>query len=228
MTGGGDEDAPLEGAHGCTPSSGYRQRKAGDTRRAEIVTAVLDLLHEGGVSAVTTTAIAKRIGIAQASLFRHFPTKAAMWEAVLESVGAQVLPYMLEAKNTPGTPLCRLRAMMHTWLRLGEKLPALSALIFSRELFAASDEMRALLAARIQRPHALYCGVIRQAVAVGEVRPDIDVARVGWMLIGQLHGLMIRRTVLDRTFDVHGELDVILDMLVMGLGPVHGGPGDAG
>lgn len=213
---GDDTLSCMGGGSGDGPPT-CRQRKAGDTRRAEIVAAVMELLDEVGVAGVTTTAIAKRIGIAQGSLFRHFPTKAAMWGAVLENISAQVLPFMLEAKNTPGTPLVRLRKVMHTWLALGEKVPALSALMFSRELFCTSAELRGLLAVRIQRPHAMYTGLIQEAIAEGTMRADIDVPRTGWMLVGLLHGLLIRRMLMDPTFDVHADLDVMLDTVLTGL-----------
>jgi AcrR family transcriptional regulator len=59
-----------------------------DERRNEIVQAVLDLAGEDGPDAVTTQAIADRIGVTQGALFRHFPDKEAIWLAVFDWVRA--------------------------------------------------------------------------------------------------------------------------------------------
>ncbi|MDE1145363.1 MAG: TetR/AcrR family transcriptional regulator [Azospirillaceae bacterium] len=214
MTTQGTADAP-DG--GCAGGHKARQRKTGDTRRAEIITAALELMHEVGPGGTTTTAIAHRIGMAQGSLFRHFPTKRAMWEAVLDSLAQRVTPPIHDAVNGPGTPLVRLRRVMHTWLELAENIPALSSLMFSREVLADSPDMRALLVERLQRPHRIYCALISEGIAAGEIKADIDVERVGWILAGMKHSLVMRWTLLDRTLDMHADLDVMLDTIIAGM-----------
>lgn len=194
-----------------------RQRKAGDTRRAEIIEAALELLHEVGPAGTTTTAIARRIGMAQGSLFRHFPTKHAMWDALLDNLSQRIAPPVQEALNGTGSPMTRLRAVMHTWLRLTESIPALSSLIFMRGVLADSPDMRRLLVERLQRPHRIYCTLIREGIAAGEVAPETDVERVGWVLSGLKHGLVMRWTLLDGTLDMHADLDVMLDTIIAGI-----------
>ena len=61
-------------------------RKSAERRKAEIVTVVLVLADRIGPDRVTTGAVATAIGVTQAALFRHFPTKAALWQAVAEHV----------------------------------------------------------------------------------------------------------------------------------------------
>ncbi|ASG23479.1 TetR family transcriptional regulator [Nitrospirillum viridazoti] len=217
---GQGETAVMEGdTSGERPDGrpGGRQRKAGDTRRAEIIAAALELLHEVGPGGTTTTAIARRIGMAQGSLFRHFPTKRAMWEALLDSLSHRIAPPIQEALNGAGSPMARLRQVMHTWLDLAESIPALSSLVFSREVLADSPDMRSLLAERLQRPHRIYCALIHEGIAAGEVSPDTDVERVGWILSGMKHSLVMRWTLLDRTLDMHADLDVMLDTIIAGM-----------
>ncbi len=61
-------------------------RKSAELRKAEIVATVLDLADGIGPDRVTTGAVASQIGVTQAALFRHFPTKDALWQAVAEHV----------------------------------------------------------------------------------------------------------------------------------------------
>lgn len=61
-------------------------RKPAEIRKAEIVAALLDLADRIGPDRVTTGAVASAVGVTQAALFRHFPTKAALWQAVAGQV----------------------------------------------------------------------------------------------------------------------------------------------
>ena len=57
-------------------------RKSAELRKAEIVATVLDLADRIGPDRVTTGAVASQIGVTQAALFRHFPTKADLLDEV--------------------------------------------------------------------------------------------------------------------------------------------------
>jgi TetR/AcrR family transcriptional regulator len=54
-------------------------------RRAQLLEAALNLFSEKGFDGATTREIAARAGVTEAIIFRHFPTKQALYQAVLES-----------------------------------------------------------------------------------------------------------------------------------------------
>jgi AcrR family transcriptional regulator len=59
-------------------------RLAGNSRKQEIVRAILDLTKSHGTEAVSAQLVADAIGVTQPAIFRHFPTKEAMWLAVMD------------------------------------------------------------------------------------------------------------------------------------------------
>ena len=61
-------------------------RKPAVERQQEIVEMTLRLLSELGEGGLSTQTIADHIGITQAGLFRHFPTKNDLWIAVLSEI----------------------------------------------------------------------------------------------------------------------------------------------
>ena len=65
-------------------------RKTGDERRAEIIQSSIELASEVGIAKMSTQAIADRVGIAQATVFRHFKTRNDIFRAVLEFVAGNV------------------------------------------------------------------------------------------------------------------------------------------
>jgi TetR/AcrR family transcriptional regulator len=62
-----------------------------DERRAVTVEAVVELAGSVNPSEITTAAIAKHMNLTQGALFRHFPTKDAIWQAVMEWVAERLL-----------------------------------------------------------------------------------------------------------------------------------------
>src|SRR5512138_3011327 len=77
-------------------------RLSSEQRQTGIVAAVLALARERGPDAITTQAIAERIGVTQGAIFRHFPDKEAIWLAVFSWV-RRALGEVLEAATQAGS-----------------------------------------------------------------------------------------------------------------------------
>src|SRR5690606_10334483 len=118
-------------------------RKPAELRKAEIVVAVLDLADRIGPDRVTTGAVASAVGVTQAALFRHFPTKAALWQAVAEHAAEHLTSAWDEAIRLGDGPLIRLRALIAAQFGQISATPALPMLLFSRELNVNNAELRA-------------------------------------------------------------------------------------
>ena len=61
-----------------------------EDRKAQIVTQVLRLADEIGPDRLSTTDVARAVGLSQPAIFRHFPTKGALWLAVAEDIAARL------------------------------------------------------------------------------------------------------------------------------------------
>jgi AcrR family transcriptional regulator len=80
----------MDGDARSSPHRGRPRRAATD---AAIVRAAVDLMTEGGVDATTLTAVAKRAGVARATVYLRWPTRSALIGAAARAaVGGQVLP----------------------------------------------------------------------------------------------------------------------------------------
>src|SRR3546814_15703419 len=81
-------------------------RLSAEERRTTTVEAVIDLAAEQNPSDITTAAIAERMGLTQGALFRHFPTKDAILQAVLAWVAARLLACVDRARDgAPSSPV---------------------------------------------------------------------------------------------------------------------------
>ena len=62
-----------------------------EQRRAEAVEAVVELAAHTSPDTITTTEVAAQMKLTQGALFKHFPTKDALWQRVMEWVADQLL-----------------------------------------------------------------------------------------------------------------------------------------
>lgn len=196
-------------------------RKSAKDRKAEIVEAVLVLVARIGPDRVTTSAVAHAIGISQAAVFRHFPTKNDIWVAVFDRVAREAMDERWpQALMVDGGPLARVRALIATQLDFIRTTPALPALLFSRELHVENDALRAAVHGQMGRFHHILTEQMMAAMAAGEVRGDIQPPRIAALLVSLLPGLAMRWSLTAHGFDIVAEGLALLDIVLAGLRPI--------
>jgi len=101
------------------------RRGEGARLRQEIVTAAVDLLDEtGDESAITLRSVARRVGIAAPSIYRHFPDQPAIMLAVVRSAFAELDEQLRTAVDAAGdAPRERLTALCRSYLEFAQSHP---------------------------------------------------------------------------------------------------------
>ncbi|PCJ07417.1 MAG: TetR family transcriptional regulator [Rhodobacteraceae bacterium] len=199
-------------------------RKSAKDRKAEIVETAIRLAGEQGPDRVTTQALADAIGISQAAIFRHFPTKAEIWLAVGKSITGPIV--QLENYAATPDPFTLLQDLMERHLRQIALNPAIPAILFSRELHAENDALRrhfeSVMAARL----ASLARMIDQAQQTGQLKAAIASADLAALLLASIQGLAMRWSLENRSFDLTAEGGRLIRVLLIGFwsGP-DGAPG---
>ena len=163
-----------------------------DQRRAVTVEAVIALTAEQNPGDITTAAIAKRMNLTQGALFRHFPSKDAIWQAVMEWVAERLLLRVERAMQGTDSPLKALEAVFMTHIEFVVAHPGVPRLLFG-ELQRAEDTpakrmARTLIGAYGERLR----GLIDTGKARGEVASDVDTAAAVVAFIGSIQGLVMQ------------------------------------
>lgn len=180
-------------------------RKMADLRKAEIVASVLDLADRIGPDRVTTGAVAREIGVTQAALFRHFPTKAAMWIAVADHVAGALTEAWDGVLAGEGTPLGRLRGLIAAQFDRIAAMPALPLLLFSRELNVENADLRSAFRDRLAAFHGHLAREVAAGQRAGRLRPDAAAGDVAVLLTSLVQGVAIRWALGARDFDLGAE-----------------------
>jgi AcrR family transcriptional regulator len=102
-------------------------------RKQQIVKTALELVAEHGADAVSTQLIADKIGLTQGGVFRHFPTKEALWMEIIVWVQEQLGNVWSQARNDRQhpPPIWVLRRMFLGHVGLIIRYPGLAKVVFS-------------------------------------------------------------------------------------------------
>ena len=98
-------------------------RQSAEDRKAQIVAEMLRLADEIGPDRLSTTDIARAIGLSQPAIFRHFPTKGDLWRAVANDIADRLQADWAAAEAGARGPQARLRAL------IGAQLTAISGTV---------------------------------------------------------------------------------------------------
>ncbi len=180
-------------------------RKPAEIRKTEIVNAVLELADRIGPDRVTTGAVAALVGVTQAALFRHFPTKDALWQAVAQHVAEGLEVAWEEALGMEEAPLGRLRGLIGAQLGQIAATPALPMLLFSRELNVTNAGLRATFHGKLTAFRGLLSREVKAGQAHGLLRNDTAADDAAILLTSLVQGMAIRWALGARDFDLREE-----------------------
>src|SRR3954451_1658374 len=110
----------------ATATTRPRNRRGEGARlRDDIVDAAVELLDEtGNQSAISLRSVARRIGIAAPSIYRHFPDQPAIMLAVVRRAFGELEAYLRDATTAAGDdPRRRLHACCHAYLDYAQQHP---------------------------------------------------------------------------------------------------------
>ena len=121
------------------PDAASRKRPKPGERRIQILQALAGMLEQPGAERVTTSALAARLDVSEAALYRHFASKAQMFEGLIEFIEQSVFTLVNQIIERETNHAVRLRKIVTLVLQFAEKNPGMTrvmagdALVFENE-----------------------------------------------------------------------------------------------
>ena len=163
-------------------------RRPTSERREEIARAVLRIIGERGFASLTTTSLAREVGITSGALFRHFESRD---EILTEAVrfGLARIEETFPDESLP--PLERLVELARARVRLLGSDPGLAWLVRSEEarLTLPASAVR-LLVDIVARSKRCILHALREAAEQGTIRTDIEPDVLMTPVMGTIHALI--------------------------------------
>lgn len=186
-------------------------------RQTEIVAAALRLSRDRSPALITTSDIASAVGVTQGAVFKHFPTKEAIWVAAMEWVHAQLLAALMHASRAAPTPLASLESLFDAHVAFVASHPGVPRLIF-HELQQATDsavkqEVRTLL----QAYRKLLMSLLGAAAERGQVPTDLDREAAATLFVGIVQGLVMQSMLSGKPGTLKAQADRVFAIYLRGI-----------
>ncbi|MDO8773916.1 MAG: nucleoid occlusion factor SlmA, partial [Burkholderiaceae bacterium] len=102
---------PADDASGDTAAVVRKRPKPGE-RRVQILQALAAMLESSGTERITTSALATRLDVSEAALYRHFASKAQMFEALIDFIEQSVFSLINQITEREPNPLARVAKVL--------------------------------------------------------------------------------------------------------------------
>ena len=190
-----------------------------DQRRAVTVEAVIELAGSQNPSEITTAAIAKHMNLTQGALFRHFPSKEAIWQAVMEWVAERLLDRIDRSAQGIESPLAAMKAMFMTHVEFVAEHPGVPRMMFGELQRAELTPAKRMVQTLIQRYGERLHQLIEKGKASGELSA-LDNEAAATLFIGTIQGLVMQSLLAGDVDRIRRDAPRVFEIYRRGIGSI--------
>ena len=168
-----------------------RKRPKPGERRVQILQTLARMLEQPGAERITTAALAARLDVSEAALYRHFASKAQMFEGLIEFIEGSIFTLvnqLVEREPSPALQAQKIAAML---LQFGEKNPGMTRVMVGDALVFEHERLIARMNQFFDRVESQLRQSLRAAAeASGSSTPTVDAqalaSAITALMIGRL------------------------------------------
>jgi TetR/AcrR family transcriptional regulator len=170
-----------------------RKRPKPGERRVQILQTLARMLEQPGAERITTAALAARLEVSEAALYRHFASKAQMFEGLIEFIESSVFTLVnqiIEREASPAAQAHKISAML---LQFGERNPGMVRVMVGDALVFEHERLTTRMNLFFDRLEAQLRQCLRAAAeARGSTTPTVDAQALASALVALMVGRLQR------------------------------------
>jgi TetR/AcrR family transcriptional regulator len=157
-------------------------------RRQQILEALAQMLEANPGNRITTAGLARQVGVSEAALYRHFPSKTKMFEGLIEFIEDTLFSRINIILGEEQTAAQRCEKMLMLLLVFTERNPGLTRILTGDALTGETERLHARVAQLFDRFETQLKQVIREAELREGLRPSIPLPAAANLLMAAAEG----------------------------------------
>ncbi|MBR2512617.1 MAG: nucleoid occlusion factor SlmA [Halomonas sp.] len=157
-------------------------------RREQILHALAIMLEEDSGKRITTAALARQVGVSEAALYRHFPSKARMFEGLIDFIEESIFARITRILEDIPEAVGRSGTMLALLLGFAEKNPGLARVLGGDVLTGETARLRQRVHQLFERLETQLKQVLREAEIREGTRTTIPASAAANLLIAHVEG----------------------------------------
>ncbi len=158
------------------------------SRRDAILQSLAHMLEATPGGRITTAALAAEVGVSEAALYRHFPSKAKMFEGLIEFIETTLFSRIGRIRQDEPDGAAQCEQILTLLLAFCERNPGITRLLTGDALTGETDRLRARVQQLFDRLETELKQVLREAELRDGLRPVLPVALAANLLLATAEG----------------------------------------
>ncbi len=175
-------------------------------RQQQIIEAAIELISEKGIQQLTIKNLAKKIGLAEGALYRHFESKVDILLGILTMFKANKNMALKQMQSSSELDaLAKLQSLFQKRFAQFNANPAIAAVIFSEEIFQNDKQLSEEVFQIMQESQEVIRRVIESGQQAGQMRTDISAKQLSLLITGALRLIVTQWRLSGFAFDLQKE-----------------------
>ena len=162
------------------------------SRRQQILEALADELETHPGERITTAGLARAVGVSEAALYRHFPSKAKMFEGLIEFIEESIFSLINRIMKEETSSLKRCENILSLLLGFSERNPGLTRILSGDILTGETERLRVRVSQFYERVETQLKQVLREGEMNKEMTLSIPVQAQANLLLAVVEGRIIQ------------------------------------
>jgi TetR/AcrR family transcriptional regulator len=158
------------------------------SRRQQILEALAKMLEDSPGERITTAALAKAVGVSEAALYRHFPSKSKMFEGLIEFIEETIFSRITLILAEEPAALKRCESILFLLLTFTERNPGITRLLTGDALTGETERLRQRITQFFERIETQLRQILREAELREGVRPILPISIAANLLMTYVDG----------------------------------------
>jgi len=157
-------------------------------RRQEILQTIASQLETNPGAPIRTASLAKAIGISEAALYRHFPSKAKMFEALIQFAEDTIFSRINIIHKEQKSVFTRCEASVHLLLTFADRNPGIIRILMGDAIMGESEKLRIRVTQFFDRLETQLKQFLREGVVHNELSNNCQVAMLANLITAHISG----------------------------------------
>ncbi|PTR16675.1 MULTISPECIES: nucleoid occlusion factor SlmA [unclassified Nitrosospira] len=157
-------------------------------RKDQILQVLAQMLEEPRAVKITTAALAAKLEVSEAALYRHFASKAQMFEGLIEFIEATLFGLINKLTDDEKSAVRQLEGISALLLGFARKNPGMTRVLIGDALINENDRLQTRINQLHDRLEATLKQALRFGVSEGEISSELDVAAEANLLMCYVTG----------------------------------------
>ncbi len=158
------------------------------SRKDQILQALARMLEAAPGERITTAALAREVGVSEAALYRHFPSKARMFEGLITFIEETLFERISRILNEQASAEARCENILLLVLTFFDKNPGMTRLLTGDVLAGETERLRERIAQFFNRLESQLKQVLREAQIRENLKTSISPAVAANLLLASCEG----------------------------------------